>query len=1390
MNVARHNPTVTAVNTSVLVSGGFNGAFLNSMEVYYTASATFGNVSNMQSAREGHTATVLSDGRVLLTGGCKNSQADKIACDEFLNSAEIWDPSTNTTTLTTGKMIAARSEHTATLLPNGKVLIAGGRNATSILNSAEIFDPSTGLFTVAGNLQEGRKGQTATLLNDGRVLLAGGYSTHSLASAEVYSQGAFTLVSSPLSAPRSKHTATLLSNGKVLLTGGENTDLLMLDVNYRSNSDNVSPQIVFSSDSKTGFVPYTGSGVVLAFSSETGAVVGRIVTGGRPALVTPLLDGKTLAIVSALDNKIFFVRMDALTLQATYNFNGTFGFGSVLSLSPDGNTGYVSSTDTGEVIKFNISTGQESGRFTGMKEPAQITVTKDGSTLLVVDTANNDVVFVDAGTMREKYRTTPLAIYPFTNFTISNKAVLNADESYGVIGSQDLIPTSNDTIPSSNAIIVFRPSTGELVRINQIGVKPGYTALLPDGSAWLILCSDGLAALSTSDMSIVNRMPIYKGAPLESANVLISSDSKYAYYTSASSDLLLEQSLITKGIIGSIPVGDSAEKTADQASSIALTPNAKTMAVLSFMSNQIDLLKDSYLLKQTKFASLANQFTGLSIINLSSNATTINIAALNNSGSKITGDTITNPSPLTLAPNEQKAFDLTQLFDLSTGTDQTGRLTIESDQPAIVAFSATGQVHPDFLNPYTSGLQAIPFIPDYHYQQHDFIIPEIPFESQSSIEINLVNPTFSNSTYTATHYGEVGSVLENSADQAVLAANRVTRNTGDIVSTTHLGDVLLVGGAKGAATLKTSELYQQNFFFDSGSLSQSRRGQSATLLLSGKILIAGGKNESAVSKTAEIYDVTTGQFTKARGTMTSPRYRHTATLLLDGKVLIAGGQNAKSISSTAEVFDPETRGITAVSGYMTSARDGHTATLLPNGDVLIVGGIDGYSISKTGEIYDAAHSVFRAAKNNMTAGRVFHTAVLLSNGKVLIAGGFNGSNYLSSAEIYDPSTGYFSAIPSMSVARSGLTGTLLPNGTVLIAGGLNSSGPTKSVELFDPAVMSFLPPANAAMASARVWHTATLVADKTNPAVLRVLITGGYDGSSTLDSAEFYDPITQLFTTVNGIMKIARQNHTAIGLRGGNQGYVRVTSEIGLLSTEIHNHGGADASINGIDMDAHVGVSKIYSPQFTISTGFPTLINIINGNQDNPANVTLKIFSSNGSTMGAPVERVVPKNGQIKGNLWDIFGNNAALLNQTGWLEVSSSEDQIVGTISFTDSNNKILTSFELSGTPLSHFLFPLVSQDAVFKTEIALLNADEQQSTNVQLEFWDLSGTLIASKSVSLAKRSLYFGSIKDLFGVDTYRSANVRITSDRPIHGFAMLSDRLLRFISAMPPVPFPGQ
>jgi len=171
-------------------------------------------IGSMSTARAGHTATLLPNGKVLIAGGFAGAENGK-------TSAEFYDPATMTFAAT-GNMATPRQSHSAILLPNGKVLIAGGFNGT-YLASAEIYDPATGSFTPTGQMSSAREGPVALLLGNGKVLVAGGVGEGwtILASAELYdpATGSFAPAGN-MTAARAAHTMTMLQNGKVLITGG------------------------------------------------------------------------------------------------------------------------------------------------------------------------------------------------------------------------------------------------------------------------------------------------------------------------------------------------------------------------------------------------------------------------------------------------------------------------------------------------------------------------------------------------------------------------------------------------------------------------------------------------------------------------------------------------------------------------------------------------------------------------------------------------------------------------------------------------------------------------------------------------------------------------------------------------------------------------------------------------------------------------------------------------------------------------------------------------------------------------------------------------------------------------------------------------------------------
>ncbi|MGW3285414.1 kelch repeat-containing protein [Streptomyces sp. NPDC001002] len=214
----------------VLVVGGADGALTATAEaaVLDPAAMTWTATGPLATGRRIHTATRLKDGRVLVAGGQQGAVADPL---RPLASAEIYHPASGTWSAT-GAMAQGRFGHSASLLPDGRVLVAGGHglrtpSANTPLYTAELYDPDSGTWSPAAPMNDARFRHPAITLPDGRVLVVGGLVTFrpgygvGLAFCEIYDPDTHTWSpAGTMATPRHSHQATLLSDGTVLATGG------------------------------------------------------------------------------------------------------------------------------------------------------------------------------------------------------------------------------------------------------------------------------------------------------------------------------------------------------------------------------------------------------------------------------------------------------------------------------------------------------------------------------------------------------------------------------------------------------------------------------------------------------------------------------------------------------------------------------------------------------------------------------------------------------------------------------------------------------------------------------------------------------------------------------------------------------------------------------------------------------------------------------------------------------------------------------------------------------------------------------------------------------------------------------------------------------------------
>ncbi|HWO00328.1 MAG TPA: kelch repeat-containing protein, partial [Blastocatellia bacterium] len=233
-------------------------------ELYDPTTGAWSETGKLNTFRSRHSATLLQNGKVLVAGGVSDFDTDLID----VAVSELYDPDTGTWS-TTGKLNTYRFNHTATLLQNGKILVAGGANGSVLIDSAELYDPDTGTWSNTGNLNIPRN-DPATLLHSGKVLVAGSD------TAELYDPQAGTWSrTAGLNAPRVSYTATLLPDGRVLAAGGKSS----------SSAAKLNSSEIFEPDTETWIGPplpvITGTSIVgkklLVFGDNfvPGAVVFR-----------------------------------------------------------------------------------------------------------------------------------------------------------------------------------------------------------------------------------------------------------------------------------------------------------------------------------------------------------------------------------------------------------------------------------------------------------------------------------------------------------------------------------------------------------------------------------------------------------------------------------------------------------------------------------------------------------------------------------------------------------------------------------------------------------------------------------------------------------------------------------------------------------------------------------------------------------------------------------------------------------------------------------------------------------------------------------------------------------------------------------------------------------
>ena len=993
----------------------------------------------MTSPRTDHTATRLLNGKVLVVGGFVNTMEDST------DSAELYDPTTGTWTSTSDAMSTPRVKHTATLLPNGKVLVAGGDPS----GTSELYDPENDDWSpVPAAMSTPRVKHTATLLPNGEVLVAGG---DPLGTWELYDpeNDAWPPSAEAMSEPRAEHTATLLPSGKVLVAGGFTPGTL----------GSLWSAEIFDPDMETW--TFTAGNLIFERAAHTATLLSNgtvLVAGGT--------DYVTNAEIFDPDTEIWVSTSPMGDLHSWHT----------ATLLPNGTVLIVGGYDAPSAELFDLATDTwtAASSLSTLYSSHTATLLTNGEVLVAGGDAGGDDVVIQSA---ELYVLTTVTgswrpVSAMTAHRSSHTATLLPNGKVLVVGCGVELPE----------VELYHPATDIWASTSLMNFDRCYhtATLLPNGK---VLVTGGTAInslIATDSAEIFD--------PEEGTWTLTADTMSAARYLHTATLLPNGKVLFTGGQDGIDHDLDSAEIFDPERESF--TP-VESMSVTRTHHTATLLLNGKVLV----------------------------------AGGDDTAE-IFDPKEESWTPT-MSTFTFHEFHTATLLPD--GKVLVVGGDDGSVPFANAELFDPEGMGSWV----LVGYDGDGHTRS----------EHTATLLPNgkVLVAGGSDSLFKAL----ASAVLFDPAPGSWSSVDAM--NTARYDHTATLlpnGNVLVAGGLILYDNLNKVELFDPaGRWASSAPLDTARVHHTTTLLSNDEVLIAGGEGEAGLLATAQRF-VPGDDAWKPAGEMTEARASHTATAL-NGEVLVTGGVGSSGYLYSSERYDPTTD--TWTLAEMVHERAFHTATRLSNGMVLVVGGVGPYGLLYEAELFDPADDTWWEVEP-MNAARWRHTATLIQvrgQDMVLVAGGFGDTGALDDAELYDPERDAWSPAGTIGVHRADHTATVLDNGSVLLAGGVNyNSGPIGSAELFDPLAMTWTPAGS--MLHARSAHTTAQLSKD------RVLVAGGLGGDGPIDHAEVYDTGSNTWLPVRSL-RLARRGHTGTALTGGRMLVVGGAGPAGfpLASTEL-----------------------------------------------------------------------------------------------------------------------------------------------------------------------------------------------------------------------------------------------
>ena len=559
---------------------------------------------------------------------------------------------------------------------------------------------------------------------------------------------------------------------------------------------NFSPNVVFSPDSRKAFVSYPGSNKVLAFDPIEGKLLEPqplIQVGDNPALITLTPDGRKVAVVCLFlaDNlpqsgenfvgkqigAISIIDVETLEVQTIDLTEVFFSFANNIVFSQDSQTGFVASSGTDEILRFDVDSATEiipRLAMTPGTRPSSITMTPDfssfvvvlvGSSSLPVEDVPDSLQIIDANSFAVTRSIVPTLedpLFPPHNFFVSNTLAISPEGRFGLIADREI----SSLVLFQDHAILLDLQTGETVQLFNIGGLSGPSFPVPGGKRFVTISSQEIFIIDIESLeSIRVTPPAFLSGFSSTTRPAFSSDGTEMFVASSIRDFLINVDLSTGVIRRFLDLGpdvvledNGVTFTVPAAPlDLAWSPDRSVLTAVKFNANTVDLLKATQRSFIPRVLSDQEFFTGIALTNNSSQEATLIARGLDPSGRVLQDNLDTEdivefvtPEEITLAAGQQTSFTIRELVGAAPEATVDGWLDLDSDQSQVAGFFLIGDLQLQRLDGGLTNFST----------SNELILPEVRVSNGFRTEIAVVNPNTSLAEVDISLINSAGEVLE------------------------------------------------------------------------------------------------------------------------------------------------------------------------------------------------------------------------------------------------------------------------------------------------------------------------------------------------------------------------------------------------------------------------------------------------------------------------------------------------------------------------------------------------------------------------------------------------------------------------------------------------------